>query len=153
MMAHLGRPFSEDQAASRIDTWNQQWSELGWGGGVVVDKATSVSIGTAKLILTKLPDYIGSHEVGYMVLPQHQGKCFASEIAAGAVRYLFERVRAQRVVADVHPDNGPSNRVLEKLGFLDQGVKNYTQPDFAGYDRQRIWLLPQEKWEADNTNK
>lgn len=93
MMMHLGQPFSQDKAASRIETWNTQWDELGWGGGVVGDRITSVSIGTLKLIPTKLPDFIGCHEVGYMILPQHQGKGFASEIARGAVAYLFETGR------------------------------------------------------------
>jgi|GEM_PF-6027604 len=150
MMAHLGSPFSEEQAAARIDTWNTQWNELGWGGGVVIDKNTQASIGTAKIILTKLPDYLGSHEVGYMILPQYQGNRFASEITGGAVKYLFERARAQQIVADVHPDNSPSNRVLQKLGFLNQGIKSYNQADFPGYDQQRIWLLTQDKWKADN---
>ena len=147
MMAFLGSPFSEEQASSRIDTWNRQWDELGWGGGVIVNKVTKAFIGTAKLIFTELPDYKGSCEIGYMVLPQYQGNGFASEIAVGMVEFLFQYVSAKQIVANVHPNNQSSNRVLEKLGFLDQGLKNYKQSEFIGYEQQRIWLLTYKKYE------
>jgi RimJ/RimL family protein N-acetyltransferase len=59
--------------------------------------------------------------IGYTLRAEHQGRGFATE-AAGAVvdRLLAEGVR--RISATTDPQNLPSMRVLERLGFRHEGT-------------------------------
>lgn len=65
-------------------------------------------------------------EFFYTLLPEYWGQGYGTEAARRIVRYLFEEVNAPRVVANVFPDNIPSVRVLEKLGFqrTEQGEQD-----------------------------
>jgi RimJ/RimL family protein N-acetyltransferase len=42
---------------------------------------------------------------------------YATEAASACVRYGFETMGVEKIVADVDPSNAASSRVLEKLGF------------------------------------
>ena len=61
--------------------------------------------------------------VGYYVLPEHQNKGYASEATRLPVRHAFREFNAHRVEATVQADNPASERVLEKLGFEQEGTK------------------------------
>ena len=56
-------------------------------------------------------------EVGYRLLPEYQGKGYATEAAAACLDLAFDRLGAREVVAIINPDNTPSRRVAERLGM------------------------------------
>jgi len=70
------------------------------------------------------------YEMGWMVLPEFQGRGIASE----AVGAILERARKERKFGDVHAfpgvTNAPSNRVCAKNGFADVGE---CEVEFAGH--------------------
>jgi RimJ/RimL family protein N-acetyltransferase len=68
------------------------------------------------------PEDVGRAEIGYTVLPSQRGAGFATEAAAALVHFAAER-GAGTVFATVAPDNAPSLRVVEKLGFVRTGVQ------------------------------
>ena len=55
--------------------------------------------------------------IGYTVAPAHQKRGYAREAVKGLIRYLFQEIGLQRVYARTLPDNAPSVRLLEALGF------------------------------------
>ena len=55
-------------------------------------------------------------EIGYTLRLEHQGKGFATEAAAAVVDRLFSE-GVERVTSSLDPENVPSVRVLEKVGF------------------------------------
>ena len=55
---------------------------------------------------------------------------YAAEAAKAAVRYAFEETGQNILVAIVKPENIASRRVIEKLGFANNGVR--TVPDENG---------------------
>ena len=59
-------------------------------------------------------------EIGYSLHPDHWGRGYASEAAAGLVDALIER-GVRRLSAMTHPDNVASIRVLERIGFEFEG--------------------------------
>lgn len=59
-------------------------------------------------------------DIGYAFLPEFWFKGYALEAAAGVMSYAFESLRLRRILAITNPDNQPSIRVLEKLGFQFQ---------------------------------
>jgi len=62
-------------------------------------------------------------EIGYELLPSHRGKGLMPEALAAMIRFGFERMELHRVEANIDPGNVASRRVLEKLGFVCEGVK------------------------------
>jgi ribosomal-protein-alanine N-acetyltransferase len=61
-------------------------------------------------------------EIGYGISESHQGK----GITTAAVRLLIDKIFTEstlrKLVAYVHEENQPSRRVVEKLGFQEEGL-------------------------------
>lgn len=62
-------------------------------------------------------------EVGYEIAHRWWGRGFASEAAAAVVRYGFAVMGLHRIEAGVLAGNDASVRVLQKLGFLEEGTR------------------------------
>ena len=77
-------------------------------------------VGTVSL--KNISHSMGYGEIGYGLSESHHGK----GIATAAVRLLVDKVFAEtnlrRLVAYVHEENQASRRVLEKLGFQEEGL-------------------------------
>lgn len=61
--------------------------------------------------------------VGYRISRAFQGMGFVTEGLRRVVRFCFEETNLQRLEAEVMVKNIPSNRVLEKCGFICEGTK------------------------------
>ena len=61
-------------------------------------------------------------DIGYAFVPEHWGAGFAREAAAATLALARQRFGLERVVAIVSPGNARSVRVLEHLGFADEGM-------------------------------
>jgi len=66
--------------------------------------------------------------------------------AAIALQLAFNDLEAERVVAETHPENPASNRVLEKLGFECLGERHHQYDDLPGFDTQVLWALTRQHW-------
>jgi RimJ/RimL family protein N-acetyltransferase len=78
-------------------------------------------------------------EMGWMILPEHQGQGHAS----AAVRLLLERIRTEGRWGDVHAfpgvTNAPSNAICRKFGFELVGE---IEVDYGGRPlRVNHWVL------------
>jgi Acetyltransferases, including N-acetylases of ribosomal proteins len=62
-------------------------------------------------------DGVTELEVGYHVVPALQGRGYATEAAAACRDYARTALGASRLIAIIHPDNRPSQRVAEKIGL------------------------------------
>lgn len=62
-------------------------------------------------------------ELGYWILPEYQGRGLASEAITAMIKFGFEDMLLHRIEAEVETENGPSSRVLRKLGFNLEGIK------------------------------
>ena len=61
-------------------------------------------------------------EIGYLVAAAQRGNGFATEQGAAVTTFGFERLNLHRIFAGWYQDNPPSGRVLEKLGYQQEGV-------------------------------
>lgn len=64
-----------------------------------------------------------STSLGYWVDRAHAGQGIMSTAVALASDYLFTRVGLHRIEINIVPDNAPSLRVVEKLGFRSEGLR------------------------------
>ncbi|QWF16266.1 GNAT family N-acetyltransferase [Lysobacter capsici] len=68
------------------------------------------------------PPLDGEVAVGYAVLPQFEGRGYASEMAGALVEWALAQPRVERVIAETEWANPASVRVLSKLGFVRSGT-------------------------------
>lgn len=64
-----------------------------------------------------------SAHIGYWVDERVAGRGIIPGALALAVDHCFQRLGLHRIEVNVRPENGPSRRVAEKLGFRDEGVR------------------------------
>ena len=101
---------------------NPTW--IGWLGWYAVRLGTTdppTLIGSAGF--KGPPNEEGVVEIGYSVLPTHQGRGLATEMTAALVGWAAGQ-GARIVRAHVKPANAASIRVLEKLGFQETGLSD-----------------------------
>ncbi len=59
-------------------------------------------------------------EIGYMSLPESNGKGYMSEAVKAVVAYGFEQMNLHSIEAIIDPENIASERVLQKNGFVKE---------------------------------
>ena len=64
-------------------------------------------------------------ELAYRLARPAWGQGIASEAGAALLDHAFGALGLPRVVAVTYPENRPSQRVLQKLGFLSHGDVDY----------------------------
>ena len=64
-------------------------------------------------------------ELAYRLVRGAWGQGLAREAGAALLDHAFHTARLPRVVAVTYPQNGASQRVLDKLGFVRQGEVQY----------------------------
>ena len=71
----------------------------------------------------KTVNYLDELELSYQIYEQaDRGQGYATEAVSLLVRYLFGRLKANRIRLIIHPDNRASCRVAEKCGFAHEGT-------------------------------
>ena len=111
----------EVRAQISADWWakfQQSAFEDPWvhGFNLLLADGTNVGMGSFKG-----PPVNGSVEIAYAVLPEHQGKGYATAGARAMVEYAFRVAEVSTVLAHTLPDGAASQRVLQKSGFRHVG--------------------------------
>ncbi len=127
VMAHIGRPRAttlQDAAdlLARIAKDQAENSGITWG--LTLHGADRI-IGTIGYYRLKLEHHRG--EIGYMLGFDHWGKGLMGEALVGAVACGFERFGFHSIEAVTDPRNTASNKLLERQGFVREGLfkENY----------------------------
>jgi RimJ/RimL family protein N-acetyltransferase len=81
----------------------------------------------------KGPPEDGGVEIGYHVREPHRRRGYASEALHALLNWAFAHAEVDEVVAETSPDNIPSIRLLEKLGFVRVG----SQPGLIRFAARR----------------
>jgi ribosomal-protein-alanine N-acetyltransferase len=97
------------------------WARFGWGFWAVEELGSGRVIGDCGLqpFARVGPDV----ELGYELDPGAWGRGLGTEVAGAALRYGFEELHMERVVAVTKHANERSQRVLEKVGLERAGER------------------------------
>jgi RimJ/RimL family protein N-acetyltransferase len=123
-------PLTSDEAWWRLLRHAGHWSLLGYGVFVVEEKGSGRFVGEAGLSQFRrgLGERFDSRpEITWSIIPERQGRGYASEAAEAALAWR-ERRHAEPTVCMIHVDNAPSLRVAEKLGY-----ESFAQIEYKGY--------------------
>lgn len=93
------------------------WTLRGFGQWAVEEKSTNKLVGCIGLIK---PEGWPELEVGYWLVPEAQGKGFASEAVIAARDYAFKQLGAETLVSYIDPANEPSKKLAERLGAQNE---------------------------------
>ena len=119
IMRYLGgKTFDRIQAFRHMSYLIGHWHFLGYGYYAVEEKATGTLVGRCGF--TNQPGWPG-FELGWTIIPEYQGRGYATEAARMLLQYAFTVLDQPRVTSLIHPDNAPSRRVAEKLGQRIEG--------------------------------
>ena len=114
VMAFYPRPRTREEAADWI-AWNERnYARDGYGLWILHDQDGRF-VGDCGLTWQRV-DGTERLELGYHLLPEHQGQGLATE-AARASRELAHTLGAHEVIAIIRPENLPSQRVAERVGL------------------------------------
>ena len=115
VMTYYPRPKTRAEAAQWIE-WNRGLYRLHGYGLWLLITADGGFVGDCGLT-PQVVDGVTELEVGYHVSPTLQGQGYATEAAAASRDFARDVLGARRLIAIIHPDNRPSQRVAEKIGL------------------------------------
>ena len=90
---------------------------------VIVLQSTNQVIGTIN-VFTDDSRAVSSKEIGYAISPKHQRNGYAYEAISAIISLLQKDLLFDMIVAGVLPENTPSIKLLEKLGFHNEGIRH-----------------------------
>ena len=95
------------------------YEKYGFGLWHTARKSDGAAIGMCGLLKRdNLPDV----DIGYAFFPEYWGQGYALEAAEATMRHGARKYGLKRIIAVVSQGNGPSIRVLEKLGMTHEGM-------------------------------
>jgi RimJ/RimL family protein N-acetyltransferase len=123
MMEYLGGPESPESIAQRQAGYEQENSRQ----FKIVEDSTGVAVGWVgywELTWRDEPVF----EIGWSVLPDHQGQGFGSKATAQAIRFASDERMHRFLHAFPSVNNEPSNAICRKLGFTLLGESEFEYP-------------------------
>ena len=111
------------------------YRRLGFGHYLVAARGSGEAIGICGLARR---EPLSDPDLGFAFLPAHRGRGYAAEASAAVLEEAREAHGLARVLAVALPDNRPSVRVLEKLGFRREGSVRWPgeETDLALFARE-----------------
>jgi RimJ/RimL family protein N-acetyltransferase len=118
VMTYYPRPKTRQESAHWID-WNLGLYRTHGHGLWLLTTADGEFVGDCGLT-PQVVDGVTELEVGYHVMPDLQGRGYATEAAAASRDFARTVLGAPRLIAIIHPDNRSSQRVAEKIGLYPE---------------------------------
>jgi RimJ/RimL family protein N-acetyltransferase len=114
-MVFSGGVHDHAGAHERFDEMLRTASEVAFAKQPVIDRATGTIVGYCGVAWF---EFEGDRrlEFGYRLVPEVRGRGYATEAGRALLARAHESFRGE-LLAMVDPTNGPSNKVIAKLGF------------------------------------
>lgn len=126
-------------------------NQLGLRWGICLKTDEYRVIGTCGYNIWK--KYNRSAKIGYDLMPAYWGQGIMPEALTAIIGFGFQQMHLNRIEADVTLANAASMRVLEKLGFQQEGILRQ-----AGYWKNqfhdlRLYALLQDEYQNETNFK
>lgn len=116
VMSYYPRPKTRPEARAWIE-WNKQlYRDHGFGLWLITVTDTGAFVGDCGLTVQHV-EGVDEIEIGYHVRTAYQGRGYATEAALRCRDLAREHFAVPRLIAIIHPDNQPSQRVAGKIGL------------------------------------
>lgn len=145
---YLGRhPLTtHEEVMLRINTYRKTFEEKTGITWMIVDRTQGQLIGTC--VLWHLDAAHHRAELGYILASEYWGQGIIPEVAEAVVSFGFTQIGLHSMEAHIAPANAGSRRVLEKLGFVQEGYfrENFYSPVTEGFEDTAVFSLLKSTW-------
>ena len=111
-----GPDASVAKTRERLAAYETHQAQHGFSKWIVIERGSGQPIGDAGLLVLERAGWI---DLGFRFEWRSWGKGYATEAGAAWVSVAFGALGLDALGAFVHPENIPSMKVLERLGFRD----------------------------------
>lgn len=129
----------------RVSVRDREW-QLGTGAGfgIFVDGSFAGEVNISNIQRGPFQNA----DIGYWINKGHAGHGYMPESLVVLFRFAFEDLGLHRLQISIIPRNGPSNRVVQKLGLRDEGTAlRYLEINGTWEDHIR-YAITSEEWNA-----
>lgn len=134
VVKHMGMgPFQSAEDVLEELEWYKSIREQGTGirWGIALKDSGKI-IGSCGF-LNRIPKHYRS-EIGYELSKEHWGKGIASEALEKVIKYGFEHLKLERIEALIEPENVPSQKLVERQGFIREGLLRHYEYTCGKFD-------------------
>ncbi|MGI9056746.1 MAG: GNAT family N-acetyltransferase [Pyrinomonadaceae bacterium] len=127
-MLHIGdgKPYESIERAKEFLNWAIPYQlKMGFSRWAVVEKQSGEIIGSCGFARLETAEI----EFGYLFARQVWGNGFATEAAQACLKYGFEEIGFEKIVALTDLDHEKSQNVLRKVGFYERGIEKTEDGD------------------------
>jgi RimJ/RimL family protein N-acetyltransferase len=125
-----GKPSPREDSWRRFMGFPGHWALMGFGFWLIEEKTTGAYVGDGGFADFKrdLGAYVfDAPEQGWALNPAMQGKGYATEAASAMIGWAEKHFGRSDFVCMIAPENTPSLRVAEKLGY-----REFARADYKG---------------------
>ena len=133
-----GKPFDREASWGRFMRQAGIWQVLGFGFFAIEEKETgrlAGEAGFAEFRRNLEPSIEGTLEAGWALNPNVQGWGYATEAMTAAIGWADAAVPGRRMTCIIDPDNLPSIRVAQRLGFTEMARTRYNDAPITVFER------------------
>jgi ribosomal-protein-alanine N-acetyltransferase len=132
---HTDLATTRTYLAPRVD-------DTDWQAWAITRSGDDRAIGTLAANLRRP----GVSEIGYLLGRAHWGGGYAREAVGALIELLFRHRGMRRVFADTDPDNAASIALLERLGFVREGLLRAEWETHLGVRDTALYGLLASDW-------
>jgi ribosomal-protein-alanine N-acetyltransferase len=140
-----GMPVHREETEYALRGIIRHWKRHGFGRWAAVYKPTGKLIGYGGL-----RSFQGSPELVYLLAKPYWGIGLATEIAKASLKYGFEELQFERIIAMAKMANAASQRVLEKIGMTFDRTAIICEMEVVCYSLSRAVYLSQSDLNQDS---
>lgn len=132
-----------DATIQRYRTIFEEQTGIAWG---IMNKTNHKLIGICLLWHFNLSHFRA--EIGYMLGSSWWGQGFMTEVTSAVLDYGFNDMGFHSMEAHIDPNNIGSQRLLEKLGFIQEGYfrENYYDKNLDEFQDTAVFSLLKSTW-------
>lgn len=118
VMKYIGSgPRNKEKIIEATESAIKHYNDHGFSMCTVYEKETGEFVGQAGLIYLEYNDKQSDIEIGYRLHKRFWSKGYATEIAIALIKWGFEHIAVDHLIAVINPENIKSKAVLERAGM------------------------------------
>lgn len=150
VMRFWPRPLTRSEVDTWVDRWIRAYRDDGCGYWIVLARQTREVVGQVGILMLTIDFEADSAHtgckslrepsLGYIIDAAHQRRGYAFEAASACIDWAFAaHSDALRITAPIRPENLPSVRLAQRLGFSLPPIENRTIRSGLAHD---VWVKP-----------
>ena len=129
VMEHFAKPLDRAESDALVARIQAHFERHGFGFWAVEAPGEADLIGMVGLAIPPFTTHFTPCvEIGWRLAREHWGKGYATEAARAALRFGFETLGLEEIVAFTVPNNARSRAVMERLGMSRSAEDDFDHP-------------------------